>query len=146
MYKNILIPMDISRADRCILDHIRPLAKFTGATLTLVHVSDGFAARVQSQLNLADSREIMEDRKYLEDIVTRLKAEGFDVHFHLLTGDPVQGISDLAAEEHCDLIAMATHGHDHLADWFFGSVADGLRHKTDIPILMLSAKNYHPRD
>lgn len=139
MYKKILVPMDISSTDDTILSHIRPLARSTGASLVLVHVSDGFAARLQNQLNLADSDEVCKDRKYLEDVVARLKADGLDAHCHLLMGDPVEGILDLVNEESCDLIAMATHGHNHIADWFFGSVADGLRHKTGIPILMIKA-------
>lgn len=139
MYKKILVPMDISATDDTILAMIRPLARFTGASLVLVHVSDGFAARLQNQLNLVDSKEVCQDRRYLEETAAGLKGEGLDAHCHLLTGDPVEGILGLVEEEHCDLIAMATHGHDHLADWFFGSVADGLRHKTSVPILMIRA-------
>ncbi|MBF0595489.1 MAG: universal stress protein [Candidatus Omnitrophica bacterium] len=139
MYKKILIPMDISKTDDTILTAIRPLARFTGASLVLVHVSDGFAARLQNQLNLVDSQEVRQDRGYLDEAVATLKGEGFDAHCHLLMGDPVEGILELVNEEKCDLIAMATHGHNHIADWFFGSVADGLRHKTNIPILMIRA-------
>ncbi len=139
MYKKILIPIDVSKTDETILAHIRPLAKFTGASLILVHVSDGFAARLQNQLNLADSPEQVKDRRHLEKLVGELKAEGFDAHFHHLTGEPVDAILSLAEEEKCDLIAMATHGHRHLADWLLGSVADGIRHKTSIPILMIRA-------
>ena len=142
MYKKILVPMDISDTDSTILEHVRLLAKHTGASLVLVHVSDGFAARLQNQLNLTDSEEVCKDRQYLNDTVSALKADGFDAHCHLLMGEPVEEILDLVNEEKCDLIAMATHGHDKIADWFLGSVADGLRHKTDVPILMIrSARN-----
>ncbi|MBF0619980.1 MAG: universal stress protein [Candidatus Omnitrophica bacterium] len=144
MYKKILVPLDISRTDTRILEHIRPLARFTGAKIILVHVADGFSARLQSQLDLSDSEEVLNDRKSLEAAVAMLRAEGFSVHGHLLKGDPVSAILSLAEEEGCDLIAMATHGHNHLADWFFGSVADGLRHRTGIPILMVSARIYPP--
>ncbi len=139
MYKKILIPLDNSSTDKVILDYVRPLARECRAAMVLVHVSDGFAARFQSQLNLADSEEVVKDRQYLEDVAARLKAEGFDVHHHLLKGDPVEGINTLAFEEKCDLIAMATHGHRFFMDWLLGSVADGLRHKADIPILMIRA-------
>jgi len=142
MYKKILVPMDISETDTTILGHIRLLARYTGAALVLVHVSDGFAARLQNQLNLADSEEVCKDRKYLDETVAALKAEGFDAHCHLLMGEPVEEILDLINEEQCDLIAMATHGHDKIADWFLGSVADGLRHKTDVPILMIRSAQH----
>jgi nucleotide-binding universal stress UspA family protein len=137
MYKKILVPLDNSPTDNAILAEVRPLARECGASLVLIHVADGFAARLQSQLDLADSEEIMKDRAYLEQQVAELKADGFDAHYHLLKGDPVKCILDLAAEERCDLIAMATHGHRFLLDWFFGSVADGLRHKASVPILMV---------
>jgi nucleotide-binding universal stress UspA family protein len=42
-------------------------------------------------------------------------------------------------EEKCDLIAMATHGHRFFMDWLLGSVADNLRHKSKVPILMVQA-------
>jgi nucleotide-binding universal stress UspA family protein len=139
MYKKILITLDNSPTDQAILAHVRPLARHCGAALVLVHVADGFAARLQDQLNLTDSEEIIQDRSYLEQLTLDLKAEGFDAHQHLLKGDPVTCILDLVAEEQCDLIAMATHGHRFLQDWFFGSVADGLRHKANVPILMVRA-------
>ena len=66
MFKQILVPLENSPTDKVILDHIRPLAKLTKANLILVHVADGFAARLQDDLNLADSEEIKKDRHYLE--------------------------------------------------------------------------------
>ena len=62
MYKKIIIPLDNSATDETILVHIRKLAQLTQAQLVLVHVADGFAARLQDQLNLADSEEIKDDQ------------------------------------------------------------------------------------
>ena len=45
MYEHILIPLENSVADQTIIDHIKPLARLTGAKLLLVHVSTGWAAR-----------------------------------------------------------------------------------------------------
>jgi nucleotide-binding universal stress UspA family protein len=139
MYKKILIPLDNSPTDQAILAQVRPMARECGAALVLIHVADGFGARLQDQLNLTDSEEMVKDRSYLEELALGLKAEGFDVHHHLLKGDPVERILEQVAEEKCDLIAMGTHGHRYLQDWFFGSVADGLRHKANVPILMVRA-------
>ena len=144
MYRKILIPVDNSRTDETILKHVRQLARHDNAALVLVHVADGFGARLQSQLDLADSEEVRKDISYLESLTSRLKAEGFDVHHHLLKGDPTDGILAIAKDEGVDLIAMATHGHRFFLDWFFGSVADNLRHKTEIPILMVRAHRYAP--
>lgn len=138
MYKKILIPLDNSPTDEAILDHIRPLAKLTGAEIILVHVADGFGARLQDDLNLADSEEIRKDKEYLEEQCKKLIHKGFRVKSILLQGkEPADAILSIAQEEHCDLIAMATHGHGFVKDMILGSVADSLRHKTDIPILMI---------
>ncbi|MBF0484895.1 MAG: universal stress protein [Candidatus Omnitrophica bacterium] len=142
MYRKILIPLDNSSTDKVILKHIRILVRETKSALVFVHVADGVVARVQNQLNLEDSEEIKKDKAYLDGIVQEFVKEGFDVHQHLLKGEPVDGILALAKEENADLIAMATHGHRFLMDFILGSVADGLRHRASIPILMIRAD--HP--
>ena len=58
MYQRILIPLENSAADQAILDHIKPLAKMTGASLLLMHVADGWVARNYDLLNLAESEEM----------------------------------------------------------------------------------------
>ena len=138
MYKKILIPLDNSATDNTILIHIRRLARLTNAQLILVHVADGFAASLQDQLNLADSEEIKDDQAYLDQICGGLQKEGFRAKSILVQGkDPADGILSVAQEEEGDLIAMATHGHQFIEDMILGSVADTLRHRTDIPILMI---------
>ena len=138
MYKNILIPLDNSPTDQAILEHIRPLAQMTKAHLVLMHVADGFGARLQDQLNLADSEEMKKDQSYLDQHCEALTREGFKVKAILVQGkEPVVGILEIAQKEACDLIAMATHGHGFVKDLILGSVADNLRHQTDIPILMI---------
>ena len=142
MYKKILIPLDNSITDETILEHIRSLARFTGAKLLLVHVADGFGARLQNELNLADSQEIKEDKAYIDLQTQILTKDGFEVKAILVQGkEPAEAILNIANEEHCDLIAMATHGHGFVKDIILGSVADDLRHKTDIPILMLRSQS-----
>jgi len=138
LYKKILVPLDNSVTDETILVHVRKLVHLTHAQLVLVHVADGFAARLQDQLNLADSEEIKDDQAYLDQVSARLQKDGFRVKAVLVQGkEPADGILSVAQDEGCDLIAMATHGHQFIEDMILGSVADMLRHRTDIPILMI---------
>ena len=137
MYQHILIPLENSRYDNAILNHIRPLAGLTRARLTLVHVADGFMAR--NQKDLGESLEMREDLKYLKRREHELAQEGFEVQAVLLHGEPAKEILKLAKREHCDLIAMATHGHRFLSDIILGSVASQLRHATQIPVLLVRA-------
>lgn len=139
MYRTIMIPLENSPSDETILRHIRPLAKLTHARLVLVHVADGFAARYQKQLNLGDSEEMVADRAYLERRRSELAAEGFEVKAMLACGEPPREILALAERERCDLIAMSTHGHRFIKDVLLGSVAEHIRHRTDIPVLLVRA-------
>jgi len=138
MYKKIIIPLDNSATDEIILIHVRQLARLTHAQLVLVHVADGFAARLQDQLNLADSEEIKKDQAYLDEVCAGLQKDGFSAQAFLVQGkEPVDGILSVVHEQGGDLIAMSTHGHRLIENMILGSVADTLRRKTDIPILMI---------
>ena len=53
MYRHILIPLENSRTDDCILEHVKPLARLTGAKLLLMHVADGWAACSCSRRSLS---------------------------------------------------------------------------------------------
>ena len=139
MYKKILIPLDNSPIDNVILSHIKPLALLTKAGLVLVHVAEGYAARLQNALNLEDSEEIKEDKLYLETKKKELIKEGFAVKAFLVKGEPADEILSILEKEQCDLIAMSTHGHRFFKDFILGSVAENIRHRTDIPVLMIRA-------
>ena len=140
MYKHILIPLENSATDGAILAHVGPLVKLTGAKLLLLHVADGWVARNFNQLKLAESEEMKTDRDYLEKVAARLRAEGFSVETVLALGDPPAEIIKVAEAEHCDLIAMAGHGHRFFGDLFHGSTITQVRHETNIPLLVLRAK------
>ncbi|HEU4752695.1 MAG TPA: universal stress protein [Armatimonadota bacterium] len=139
MYRKVLVALDNTAADRSLLPHVRELARLTGAELLLVHVATGFAAQWRDQLRLEESREMQEDRAYLERAAETLRAEGLHAGTALLLGDPPTEILRLAQREGCDLIAMTTHGHRFIADFLLGSTIDKVRHATDIPLLVVRA-------
>ena len=141
MYKKILIPLENSAADQAILQHIRSLAKLTGASLLLMHVADGWVARNFEQLNLAESEEMKTDRAYLEGVAKTLQGEGFEVSHVLAMGEPSDEIVKFTRKHHVDLIAMSTHGHRFISDLLYGSTADKVRHLVDVPVLLLKAKH-----
>lgn len=140
MYYTILVPVENSPADPTIIDHIKRLARLTGARLVLFHVADGWAARNFEQLKLAESEEIQEDRAYLERRADQLRAEGFSVESVLAMGQPPDEIVKYVRTHHVDLIAMSTHGHRLVGDLLHGSTADKVRHLVDVPVLLLKAK------
>ena len=139
MYKNILIAIEHSEADRTVLEHVQQLAKLTGATLLLVHVADGWVARNYDELALRESEEMKDDRAYLARVQDELVSRGFATRTHLAMGEPAKELVRVAEAEHVDLIAMSTHGHRLLQDIIRGSTADRVRHNVSIPVLMIKA-------
>ena len=139
MYKNILIAIEHSDADRAVLEHVERLARMTGARLLLVHVADGWAARAYNELKLRESEEIRDDREYLARVAQEMEQRGFETRARLAMGDPATELVKVAGEESVDLIAMSTHGHRFLNDLIRGSTADRVRHNVAIPVLMVRA-------
>jgi nucleotide-binding universal stress UspA family protein len=140
VYHRILVTVEHSAADATILEHVCELARLTRASVLLLHVADGWAARAYDELDLRESEEMRTDRAYLEDVATRLRAQGIPSEWRLGRGDPATEIVATARKEQVDLVAMATHGHRGLNDLLRGTTVNRVRHDLDIPVLLLKAR------
>ena len=139
MYKKILVALENGWADQTLLSHVEPLAKLLGSELLLVHVADGWAARSFDQLKLKESEEMLADQRYLDETANAIRGRGLNVSGKLALGNPPTEIIKAAQAEHCDLIAMGTHGHKLIGDIIHGSTVHEVRHGTDIPMLLVRA-------
>jgi universal stress protein A len=139
MYKRILVALENGPADRSLVPHVAQLASLCRSELLLIHVADGWVARLYDDLKLAESDEMKADREYLQQQATALGAEGLVVRIHLALGNPPTEILKTAEREQCDLIAMTTHGHRFFGDLLHGSTITAVRHKSQIPILLVRA-------
>jgi len=140
MYRRILVAIENSPADQTILAHVSELARLTGATLLLVHVADGWAARYFDQLKLRESEEMKIDRTYLDTLRADLEGRGLTVETRLAMGDPANELVKVSEEHGVDLIAMSTHGHRFVKDVLLGATADKVRHLVKVPVLLLRAQ------
>jgi nucleotide-binding universal stress UspA family protein len=140
MFKKILVALDHSKADAALLPRVKELALLTGAEILLLHVSTGWAAQWQENLNLSDSREMEEDREYLKKIGAELKGERLRVTTRHESGEPARAILKTAKSERCDLIAMTTHGHRLIADLIHGATITKVRHESNVPLFIVRAQ------
>ncbi|SRR6266498_1520804 len=138
MYDRILLTLDGTPTDRAIIEHVKQLAKLAHSRLVLMHVADGWAARTYGKD--AISREISEDRAYLEKIRQEFISAGIQTEAELAYGEPANEIIKWVKEKGCDLVAMSTHGHKFLADVFLGTTANRVQHNISAPVLLLRAK------
>jgi nucleotide-binding universal stress UspA family protein len=137
MYSRILVTLENSPSDVTILTHVRELAKALKSTVILIHVADGWAARNVNALQLRESEEMRDDRAYLAQCCAQLETAGISTDAVLASGDPSEEIVSAAERENVDLIAMATHGHRFLNDIVRGSVANDVRHRSRVPVLLV---------
>jgi nucleotide-binding universal stress UspA family protein len=138
MYQKILIALDATEADETILKHVSVLARSFDSALVILHVADGWAARLFGAN--AVSREIDEDKAYLEKVRARLAGEGLRAEAELAYGEPADEIVKWVTTRGCDLVAMSTHGHRFISDLLYGSTAEAVRHRVDVPVLLLKAR------
>jgi nucleotide-binding universal stress UspA family protein len=126
MYRQILVPLDMSREAEAVLPIARQLASSTGATLNLLGVATGAGPGC--------TRKLCE---YLEDVATTERESGLEVCVRLRIGDPATEIVTFGREVHVDLIVMATHGRTGLSRILLGSVAEKVAHNSEAPVLLL---------
>lgn len=130
MYERILVPIEGTETDGHVLEHVGELAAMCGAEVILLRVAH-FHTRDQRAC------EVQEGEGDLARAAERLRDRGVAVQTLLLSGEPQQVIVEQAEALHPDLIAMATHGHGWAKRMVLGSVADHVRHNSDVPLLLL---------
>lgn len=132
VYKKILVTIDCSPVDAAIVDHVSALAIHNQAQVYLLHV-------VHSH-TLDQDRALREKSEAtLNSYCTRMRETGIDAHILIRGGEPEKEILKEIDENDYDLVAMATHGHTFMGDILFGSVSDALKHRINIPLLLLKS-------
>ena len=143
MYKTILVPLDGSKRAEAILPHVENLAQLCDArvifleVVELVHVDmgpDGMspvldAQIVEQEMHIAES--------YLSALQDEFRKRGIEARKRVAYGSVVGQIMNVAKQEGADLIAMASHGRTGLSRVFYGSVAAGVLHSVDRPLLLV---------
>jgi nucleotide-binding universal stress UspA family protein len=87
----------------------------------------------QQQLERLEQRA----RDYLSALEDSLHEKGIKAQKRILHGPVVEAILTIADREKADLIAIASHGRTGLAQVFYGSVAAGVLHRIDRPLLLI---------
>jgi len=138
MYKFILVTLDRSSSDRVIIEHVKLLAKSCGAKLQLLHVVTNAASKYHG--DKASGAQVQECEAYLQQVSADIGSLGLEVTFELAYGEPVKQIVERVNRSGCDLVAMATHGHQFVADLILGTVAIKVQHQVRVPVLMLRGR------
>ncbi len=145
MYRTILVPLDGSGRAEAILPHVEDLARSCVASVILLRVVQPFYETLEPDGTgpVLDVRSIVEQEisdaeAYLAELQARFQGKGISTQLRVIYGGSVVStINESARKEGADLIAMASHGRTGLARVFYGSVALGVLHSVDRPLLLV---------
>jgi nucleotide-binding universal stress UspA family protein/CheY-like chemotaxis protein len=142
MYKTILVPLDGSNRAEVILPHVENLAQWSNATVLLLGVVEPEPIMVFEPVAIPFDNQLYEAQvkateKYLHQMGERLKAKNIVSQVFVGQGRVVEQIIQVSEEKNVDLIAMVSHGRTGLAQVFYGSVAVGVLHRVNRPLLII---------
>ena len=143
MYHSILVPLDGSKRAEAILPHVEELASRFEAKVVFLQVVDPPPIITDSEVPYLDGfQEQMEEMTkqadlYLKSVSGEFREKGIQSKMRVSHGPVVDGILNTAESENADLIAIASHGRTGLSRVFYGSVAVGVLHRADRPLLVV---------
>ena len=83
-------------------------------------------------------REMRGDaEQYLQDVATKLRADGLNVSAQVLFGPPASAISEVTHVG--DLVILVSHERSGIARWLMGSVAEQLVRIDEAPVVLIPA-------
>ncbi|NJN41300.1 MAG: Nramp family divalent metal transporter [Flammeovirgaceae bacterium] len=137
VYKKIAICIDFSSIDSLA---IRSALAQGGrdAEYRLIHVVESAGAMVYGS-EIADL-ETGEDKSALQNYVTQLKEQNYAVTMKVGHGSPKRKIPEIVKDFDADLLVMGAHGHTFIKDLIFGTTVDTVRHRVNIPVLIVREK------
>lgn len=145
MYKTILVPLDGSARAEVILPHVESLAKARGSRVVLMHVFEPSPDLIEA-INRENAEAIHQEmdnlRTYLAEQQAAFSKQDIKSDTILTHGPVVDEIIKIAKRENVDLIAMVSHGRTGLPRVFYGSIAAGVLHRVDRPLLLIRSLDH----
>ena len=134
VYNRIAICIDFSKIDSLA---IRSALAQGGkdAHYCLIHVVESAGALIYEH-EIADL-ESSEDSAGLNDYCRQIQEKGFHVIARVGYGVPKNRIPEMVKAFNSDLLVMGAHGHQFWKDLVFGTTLDAVRHRVNIPLLIV---------
>ncbi len=148
MYQHILVPVDDSELAIITVGKAVSFARTLGARITFFHARSDFAATSDGAvIHALSPTEFVEQaagnaRAVLARAESEARLAGVPFESVGRTSDrPYEAILDIATEQGCDLIFMASHGRRGLKGLLLGSQTQKVLAHTTIPVLVSSVES-----
>ena len=139
MFREILVPLDGSKLSEASHEAAAALAEHFESSVVLLHVIEqNPPAEVHHERHL---RTAQEARVYLERLAAAAFRPGMRVEAHVHE-DPASDVAraiveHASAEFRADLIVTCTHGRGGIRDLLFGSIAQQIVARGEVPLLLI---------
>ena len=158
MFNKILVAIDRSTTSRNVFETVVPLAKMTGASLMLLHVSsneekDNLSPsidpkRVESRLDSSIleaydrhwqelEQQQQQELEVMRSLVEEATAAGVNTEFTQTLGDPGKTICNLAQTWSADLIVVGSRGLTGIKEIILGSVSNYVTHHAPCSVFIV---------
>jgi nucleotide-binding universal stress UspA family protein len=145
VYQRILVPFDGSLTAAAGLDEALRLARCSGGCVRLIHVIDALAHTTGFESSAAYTSQVLpalraQGQRILEQGAQRARALGVTVEAWLheqIPTDVATAVLTQAREWNADLIALGTHGRRGLERFEFGSDAEQIARRANVPVLLV---------
>jgi manganese transport protein len=134
VYKKIAVTIDFSSVDAKTIQSAVAQGGHNASYL-LLHVVETAGAMWYGS-DIAD-REANEDQQALENYATQLKDQGYRSEIKIGYGNPRRTIPEVVNDYNADMLVMGAHGHNWAKDLVFGTTVDTVRHRVNIPVLIV---------
>jgi manganese transport protein len=134
-YRRIGVAVDFGSTDGKVVSHAHTLALQHNATVVLFHIVEGVSGQIYG--DEAHDEEARHDREVLEGMAGQLRKAGTTVEGVLGFGLVPEQLVALSREHRVDLLVMGAHGHRGIQDLLFGTSISEVRHRLDIPVLVV---------
>lgn len=133
-YEKIGITVDFSEHDRKTIRHAL-IQGGKDAHYYLIHVVETAAARYHGKT--AMDHETQSDIDNLKKYQENLAELGYESTPQIGFGGTAKAIAEISKTNELELLVMGAHGHKGLKDLIFGTTVDSVRHKVEIPVLIV---------
>jgi len=137
VYKRVAVCVDFTSVDTLAIGSALAQGG-NDAEYLLIHVVETAGAMVYGS-EIADL-ESSEDAASLEVYLKQIQEKGFTASSKVGYGNPRKVIPELVNEFNADLLVMGAHGHEWLKDLIFGTTLNTVRHRVNIPVLIVKEK------
>jgi universal stress protein A len=134
MYKHILFATDLTDETEYVIDKVRNMQRYTGATVSLIHVVEPLPGYSYAYLGIEDieGQLIQEAKQAMEKLGATLNIAKEDQFVEV--GPTKTKILNIADSKNIDLIICGSHGR-HGLSLLLGSTANAILHGAKCDVL-----------